>query len=198
MARSRSPRLTPTISKVLCKSLTRASDCWIRAELPPDWPVVEGVSALLSEVQCLRIGVLRPFTLAQFAEVECEASDDPQVITDSWRNKSVEDRRANPTIVLGEAHGEEEAGLRAVPQIVTEKDVLEIWKEELEDWLREHIHSDTPIPLFNQLFDFTLNAIVDAVQLDEYVASTLRRPGQALANLRADCGCLTYSPTSGF
>ncbi len=176
-------RLVSVLTEIFGDAMQGASDKWVRIELPKDWPIIPALQNIQSNIPGLRLGVLLPFQLPDIAAIESPSSDNPSVIT-GWRNQPAEQRSLNPTIILGDARGREEAGLRLAPRIISTREVFEKWQSTLSDWLSQHIPSKTPVPLFKHLFELAVSGDIDAVQLDEYATSALQVPMQALPALR--------------
>ena len=186
------PTLLESLSETLESALELTADKWIRVEVPPDWPMREVVQQIKPKFPGLRLGILRPFTLSELMP-DCPASDVASEIT-GWRNQSVEARHSSPTIILGDARKSEEAGLRAVPQIVSHEEVLGKWQGQLLTWLQSHINSNTPAQLFVELFRLASIGAVDAIRLDEYVSSALKEPSTALPALRKELWRINFLP----
>src|SRR3954463_11890413 len=93
-----SPRLADAISQTLAAALTRSGDRWLRAALPPDWPLPEALDQLLREFGHgdLHVGLLRPHSAGEHTAASYTMSDSPATIT-RWRNRKA--KRA-PTVVL--------------------------------------------------------------------------------------------------
>src|SRR5437879_7751094 len=127
------PRLDEAIAAELLAGLKESADRWVRAELAADWSVAEALKSVLVELGTLRVGVLQPFSTSQFRSSKYKVSDDPSELT-RWRNASLAERAASPTVILGEARGPEESGLRAVARLVIERDVLSRWRLSLDSW----------------------------------------------------------------
>src|SRR5260370_1806719 len=134
------PRLGEAIAAELSSGLKDSADRWVRAELAADWPVAEALKSVFAELGTLRVGILQPFTASQFRSSTHQVSETSQVrssrlqVSDDasqltkWRNASLAERAASPTVILGEARGPEESGLRAVARLVVEKDVIGRWR----------------------------------------------------------------------
>src|SRR3990172_2967269 len=118
------PRLVSVIGEVIERSLMSTPDKWARAELPTDWPVAEALEGVASRIGALRVAVLRPFDKASVERADLMVEDRPSVIT-RWRNRTT--HPAIPTLILGDARGDEEHGLRQLPEIVLDRQVLDRW-----------------------------------------------------------------------
>jgi hypothetical protein len=185
--------LAETLATELEASVTGTPDRWLRAEFPPEWPIVDALNALSAQVSGLRIGVLDPFEKPLIAKVRCPTSSSAQQIT-GWRNEPIAKRRTKPTIILGDARGREEAGLLTAPRVLTDVTVLRRFAKSVEDWLRSNVHSETPQLLFRWLFDLAVSATIDAVKLDEYIAVALRDPDKLLTVIRSELWRLNLIP----
>jgi hypothetical protein len=186
------PCLIDALSATLTNSLKAVSDNWIRAELPPDWPLIEALTRVHATYPKLRLGVLSPFSMSD-VKIGCPASAIPSEIT-GWRNQPIKIRRENPTIILGDARKKEEAGLRTVPRVITHEAVLKRWKLELFSWLEDNIASNTPVQLFTELFRLAREGLVDPVRLDDYAAIALKEPQNALETLRSELWRINLFP----
>jgi hypothetical protein len=182
------PRLNTALADVLAEALMHTPDGWARAELPLDWPFTEIGSSVGNRIPDLRVGVLRPFRAEQFANIDSPVSDNPSEIT-RWRNT-----RDRPTLVLGDATGREEAGLRAAPRVVKARDVLNRWERELAEWVEAQIPAEPPGPFVRSLFEICSEGMIDATRLDEYVGATLSNEGDILARLRSELWRLNLFP----
>ena len=171
MPEAAAPSLSAALAAELAEALDTTADSWIRAELPHDWPIGDALQELVPHIGPLRIGVLRPFHVDQFANVQhATISDDPSEVT-RWRGQSLDERSAWHTVVIGDARGRLEAGLQSVLRVVTAVDVLHRWEEMLLTWASEAIHSRTPQDLLNLLIQLAIEGRIDANALDEYVAA---------------------------
>ncbi len=185
-------RLAQVLADVLKEAILSASDRWVRAEIPVDWPVVAAVREIARSELGLRLGVLRPFVGSHFTQLEPLVSSNASEIT-GWRNEPIDVRRSKPTVVLGDARGSEEAGLRVVPRIVTAKDVLERWHRDIIAWLAQNIEADPPAAMFDNLFRLAEIGIIDADRLDDYANSTLRQP-DPIQSLRSNLWRINLIP----
>src|SRR5215213_2019670 len=186
------PTLLEALSDTIESALEPTADRWVRVEVPPDWPMREVVQQIKPRFPGLRLGVLRPFSLSELMP-DCPASEVASEIT-GWRNQSVAVRHASPTIILGDARKSEEAGLRAVPQIVSHDEVLSKWQGQLLTWLQSHINSNTPAQVFVELFRLASIGAIDAIRLDEYVNSAFKEPSTALPALRKELWRINLLP----
>lgn len=187
------PRLADILAERLIEAVLSTPDRWVRAEIPPEWPVATALSRAKARTPGLRIGVLHPFPKLSVAKTGCQVTTSAQEIT-QWRNQRIEVRRAKPTIVLGDARGREEAGLRMAPRILRDDEVLRRFREAVLRWLKEHVNSDTPRPVFDYLFELASDGTVDAVRLDEYVGSVLAKPDQVLGTVRSELWGINLFP----
>ena len=183
------PRLGVVLVAVV-REAVKGPDRWARVDLPPDWPLEDLVERVSTSVAGLRLGVLRPFGRDAFASLVAETSDDPSEIT-RWRNA-----RDAPTLVLGEALGREEAGLRAAKRIVTVAEVLDVWRSELLSWIDTELPAEPPKPFVTYLFELCGEGTIDAVRLDEYIGEALSDSSGPLARMRSDLWRLNLLPDS--
>jgi hypothetical protein len=186
------PRLVDALAATLTASINAVADKWIRAELSPDWPLVEALTRVHVTHPKLRIGILSPFSISD-VKIGCPASAIASEIT-RWRNQPIKIRRENPTIILGDARKKEEAGLRAVPRVIRHEGVLKRWRSELFSWLEDNIASNTPVQLFTELFRLAREGLVDPVRLDDYTASALKDSERALDALRGELWRINLFP----
>ncbi len=162
------PSLAAALAAELANALDLTADRWIRVELPHDWPVEQSLQRLVQQREPLRVGVLRPFARAQLGIPEATVSDDPSEIT-RWRGQTAEERGGWHSVLVGDARGRLEAGLRSVLRVVTQTDVLRRWEGMLLAWASESIHSRTPQDLIRLLLHLASEAQLDANALDEYL-----------------------------
>lgn len=192
MPEIRSLKLVAILADTLTHALASTSDRWIRAEIPSDWPVRDALFNVQAQLPSLRVGVLHPFALSDLPD-DVITSNDAKTITD-WRNQSIDAKRQNPTIVVGETRGTNESGLRSVPRIITEVDVVRTWHDRVQDWLRANVNSQTPTALFAYLFDLASDGLLDAVNLDEYITFTFEQDAHILTALRNDLWRINLFP----
>lgn len=166
-------------------------DKWARAELPTDWPIAEALEGVASRIGALRVAVLRPFDKASVERADLTVEDRPSVIT-RWRNRPTDS--AIPTLILGDARGDEEHGLRQLPEIILDRQVLDRWRDALLRWIHDNVESKTVPPLVAQLLELTHSGAVDATRLDEYLTASLADRKLALARLRSEMWRVSLLP----
>jgi hypothetical protein len=189
------PRLRDAIVAVLADSLSAAPDRWARAELPSEWPVPDAVHDLIETHQLARVGVLRPFNVANFDGSGYLVSVNAQEITERWRNTPIEHRRDKPTLILGDARGPDEAGLRELPRVVRDLAVLERWRSALREWLASLVTSTAPAELIDALLRFAEDGRVDAIRLEQFLEAAVGAE-DLLDGLRSGLWILNLIPDS--
>ena len=191
---SRPPGLVDAILEAVAEALATSRDNWVRAELPPDWPVGETVEALWREMPSLRVGVLRPFTASHVQRAEGPPiSSDPQEMT-RWRNARLSERAAHATLLLGDATGPRERGLTRTPQVIDDGIVIDAWRWALDAWLSFNVHSANPRALFTELMVLAAAGGIDTNRLDEYVSDVLDDPAEAINQARLNLWRLNLIP----
>lgn len=113
--------------------------------------------------------MLRPFKAEDLRNLGVKVTSKPQEIT-KWRNEQISAKRENPTLVLGWATGEKEAGLARAATLVTKADVLDHWELAVEEWLRRNVQSEFPLVLFRYLFELAESGTINTLLLDDYSA----------------------------
>lgn len=161
-----------TIEGVLAKS----RDALVRVDCNSTTNI-QDLIAQLDPAQTLRFGLTAPFRDAPLSRRK-GISRDPQVIT-GWRNEPVVKRRSSPIVLLGKASGREESGLRRVPFVVDEPQILDTFNRLGGAWLEAHVISKSPLAFFRALVALAREYRIDAALLDNYCSLVFRDPANA-------------------
>ena len=158
--------LTTAIGNKVRDELGATDDKWVRLECPPYLPVPDAL-ALVGPIS--RIGILSPFDASNFEGIAEEVSSTPAEIT-AWRNEAAVDR---PTVVVGDAAGEEESGLEETT-VVSLREIVDAWDEEIARELTGRGPEAQAAPLrafFEYMLDEVRAGSVDPVDADDYVSA---------------------------
>lgn len=177
------PSLVGAVAAVLERAFAAAADRWVRADLPFDWPMADVARALELGGRPLRVGVLRSAVGTELEEFASSSSDVPSEIT-AWRNEPLVARQSVTTLVLGDARGDEEAGLRQFGERVSTEDVFREWQSRLEQWFVENRLPLEYQRVLAKLFDHLITGEIDAPSLDNYAAAALADPANARDRMR--------------
>ena len=85
-----------------------------------------------------------------------------------WRNESLARRTASPIILIGDASGREEAGLRKTPVILTESIVLAQWRRLVDKELSK-FSSKQPRGFALALIDMASAGLIDPNELSAFI-----------------------------
>ena len=185
------PSLIDALSDAFLEGLSQTADSWIRAELPSDWPLQDGLVLTSTELDTkLAVGILPPIDPTTVSGTDLEVSSDASAMT-RWRRRT---KKSKPTIIVGDARGPEEAGLRAAHIVVTEEDVLSTWRGSLLEWLSTAVFSETPAPVSVALFQSAQRGDIDAGRLDDYFQVVFSDPDAALDAMRSNLWILNLIP----
>ncbi|MGH7705195.1 MAG: FtsK/SpoIIIE domain-containing protein [Candidatus Dormibacteria bacterium] len=173
-------------------AIDSTDDKWARLECPAHYPVLDALKAMS--------GVRRVGVLASAPDIATipgrESSSSPQQITE-WRNRMREDKFA-PTLLVGDARGNEEAGLSRT-RVVSTTDVVRTWTLQLRiyvDAAGAEYQAKPLRDLLDYLLEEAANARVDAVELEPYLASVLEVPGTVITNAGSHLWRLGLLPDS--
>lgn len=187
----------PTLRKAITESLrsgfARADDDWVRIDVPPDWPLGEAIGDL--NIPALRVGVLTSH--AALADDLPNALTDASVLTED-RNGTTTERRAKPTLLVGDATGTQESGLSRIYVTLREPEVFALWRDLSTAWLRDAIDNETPAPVLMYLFEETELGTFEAGQLDAYLQAVAAAPeDQRLDRMKDALPALDLLPDPG-
>src|SRR5262249_27774127 len=134
------PTMLDAMESTIRRALEKSDDKLVRAEDFVGLPCAE-IIARLDPKEVMRFG----FTLSCAKQKirRKGVSADPREMM-QWRNEPVSRRRAHPTIFLGSATGRNEAGLRRVPSIIREADILREFLALADAYLRKLTESTKP------------------------------------------------------
>jgi hypothetical protein len=176
------PTLVGAIAQACLAKLEPTEDKWARLECPRHYPIVEA----LDEMGLVRrVGILS--SGPEVADLPGKVlSHVPQEITD-WRNRVLADGHV-PTLVVGDARGNEEAGLIRT-SIISTSDIVETWAHQLRTYLDAAGSEYQSVPLrdlIEYLLDQTSEDKLDAPELEQYLIAVLKSTGRVIAAAGAE------------
>lgn len=185
----RDSRGLPGLASAIASTLAgwvkqRAADRFVRAALPYDWPVSSALKSLfeyLGSEAHVRLGLLEPFvdvSVAGLPPQRITVSRRAQEITE-WRNEAARLAAAPAAafcIVLGDADGPEEAGLKSVRHVVKQEDVLAHWADDVKKWLDGAVANEETKRAIDYLFELVGQSRVDPLGLDRLFDKMPRGP----------------------
>jgi hypothetical protein len=172
------PSLTQALANVIERSLSSSADKLIRVEDVHGTDIDE-LMQHVDERKEFRLGFITPYTNLP-TKRRTGVSRDPRTIT-KWRNETVVSRRSSPVVIIGNASGKNESGLKKVPVVVRPSAVLSTYRELLLTYLESEVQSRNPQALTKILVAMASESLIDAAELNSFFAEVLKTGSAAVS-----------------
>jgi len=173
---SKFPTIAAAAAEAAREALDKSRDGLARIELPIEIAIDEFISIVDPEDQ-IRIGLTDPFRSADPARKRLLSGNARQLT--QWRNRPIATRRKNPLLILGEAAGREESGLRSFRNVITEGQILSAYSDSGNRWLSDHVEPKAPQRLFTALIVLAKQRKIDTIDLSSFASTVFRQPSKA-------------------
>jgi hypothetical protein len=139
-----------------------------------------------------RFGLITPY-LRRAARRRAGVTRDPREVT-KWRNEPLAKRRESPVVVLGNASGRDESGLRKVPTVIRASTMLDVYQDMLLAYLTSAVQSNNPPALCKALLGMARESLIDVAELDAFFQETLRNARTSVSEPQAQLWRLRLIP----
>ena len=172
---------------------------FIRLEGSYEWPIVEATTRLLDLFPDLLIGPLDKGWVDQLsihAGVKAHLIEDAAELT-KLRNQEDENRRV-PVLLLGEASGEDQAGLRDLHWVIRPGDIIATWSrivvEHIDQTFSAELDKRNRASVTRALLEMATSKRLPPKRLDEYFSSCIDSAAQGPEKMGSDLYLLNLMP----
>lgn len=166
-------RLQDAIASVIFDSVHSEtnSEAFIRINLPEKWPVLAAIASISAGSESAVIGPLSLGWMSQVSEMSPQTNwvtiSDASELT-RLRNEP-RGADSNPILLLGDASGPEQSGLRDLKTVITSREIYARWKE----IVREHARVTFVADLDQKLRSETAQALVALAGQEKLTANAV-------------------------
>lgn len=170
------PSLADAVGDLVQAALRLSRDGLVRVDIGTKLDLVRLVEVIDPKAE-YRIGLTTPYSRRELTRRKSVAADAKQIT--KWRNELPSKRRQWPVVILGRASGRDEAGLRRVPRVIDESEILGAYQRKGAAWLDEAAVPKAPARFFRALVDMAREGIVGLVALDKYCGKYFKLGAEA-------------------